>query len=356
MNIGLVVHHYDPADGTGGYGVELVQRLCREHDVTLYAAAVRAPVPAGVRVVQVPALGGSAYARILSFPLAFAAVRKQHDVIHAQGWVTTDATVVTTHIVLAAWRDAARAAGIASPPGERLLGGFVASREGALVRGARRVITPSRRAAGDVARWYGRDRDVHVIHHGFPAPLALPGRGDARRALGLPDHAFVALYAGDARKGFDRAAHALAGAPGMWLLVASRSRPDAYLARARALGVGDRVHWAGGMDDVRPAYAAADLLLHPTVYDTFAMVVAEAMANGVPVIMSREAGIADLVVHGESGWIVEPGVDAGAALRALRGDPALRARLAAGGRAVAAARTWDHVTRETVAVYQEARA
>lgn len=352
MNIGFVVHHYDPADGTGGYAVELVTRLAREHQVTLYAAAVRGPVPEGVRVVRVPALGGTAYARILTFPLAFMARRQPHDVVHAQGWVTNDADVVTTHIVLAAWRKAARQAAVVAPPGERILGRFVIGRELALVRRCRAVIAPSRRAANDVALFYDRVAGVSVVHHGFPPARALGDRAAARARFGLPADRLVAVYAGDARKGFDAAARALAGAPGVWLLVASRSRPAPYLDRARQLGVADRVTWAGGLDDASEAYAAADVLLHPTIYDTFAMVVAEAMAWGLPVIVSREAGIAELVVHRDSGWILGPDRgDASAALLALRDDPALRARLAEGGRLVALSRTWDDVARETVAVY-----
>jgi UDP-glucose:(heptosyl)LPS alpha-1,3-glucosyltransferase len=353
VNIGFVVHHYDPADGTGTYAVELVTRLAPLHDVTLYAAAVRVPVPDRVKVVRVPALGGSAYARILSFPPAFAAVRRRHDVTHAQGWVTTSADIVTTHIVLGAWRDAARAAGVVSPPGERFLGGFVAAREGELVRQARTVIAPSARAAADISRCYGRAHGVSVVHHGFPTAAPLPTREEARKTFGLPRHAFIALYAGDARKGFDRAASALAGAPGVHLLVASRSKPDAYLAQADRLGVRDRIHWAGGLADTRPAFAAADVLLHPTIYDTFAMVVAEAMSYGVPVIVSREAGVVDLITHLETGWIIGPDeTDAASALLRLKEDAALRERLATGGRSVANARSWNDAARETMSLYR----
>ena len=68
MDIAYVVHYYDTSEGTGGYVAKLLPRVARTHDVTLYVAGVRAPVPDGVRVVQVPALRGRAYATILSFP------------------------------------------------------------------------------------------------------------------------------------------------------------------------------------------------------------------------------------------------------------------------------------------------
>lgn len=358
MNIGLVVHYYDRAEGTGGYVVELASRLAREHQVTIYAAGVRTPPPEGARVVMVPALRGRAYATILTFPYAFAAVRRRHDVVHAQGWVTSRADVVTSHIVLAAWREAAGAAGIQPPAGERLFGGWVERRERELVgRRARRVIVPSRRAAADVERCYGRANGVHVIHHGFPGPTTLPSREDARTRLGIPAGAFVALYAGDARKGADAAMKAVAQASGVHLLVASHSQRGPYLARARALGLAERLHWPGALADIRTGFAAADVLLHPTIYDTFALVVAEAMAWGIPVVVSRDAGIADLIEHDRSGILLAPGGgDLGPALVRLRDDAALRRRLADGGRAVALGRSWDRVVEETVVVYETALA
>jgi glycosyltransferase involved in cell wall biosynthesis len=356
VNIGFVVHDYDSADGTGGYAVQLVTRLALGHSVTLYAAVVRSAVPSGVRLVRVPALSASAYTKILSYPMAFCAVRGRHDLVHAQGWVTGSADVVTSHIVLGAWRAEARTAGVSSPPGERLFGALVARREAALVgQRARYVIAPSQRARADIARCYGRSKNVVVIHHGFPARAVLPTRRDARFRLGVPADGFVALYAGDARKGFAAAATALTQAPGVRLLVASRSPRGPYLDVARRSGVEDRVCWPAVVDDMRTAYAAADVLLYPTIYDTFAMVVAEAMAFGIPVIVSPEAGIADLIEHGRSGWILAPQAsDAARALLALRDDPALRGRLENGAREVASHRSWDDVTRETEAVYVRA--
>jgi UDP-glucose:(heptosyl)LPS alpha-1,3-glucosyltransferase len=351
VNIAIVAHHYERGDGTSQYAVELVERFATEHDVTVYAARFGIEPPSNVARVAVPAMRGRAYATILTFPAVFARVRRAHDVVHAQGWVASRADVVTTHIVLAAWREAAAGAGVTPPLGERLLGGFVARRERELVRRAGAVIVPSTRAAADVARCYGRVHGVHVVAHGFTPAPSLPARDRARAELGLPADRFVALYAGDARKGFDTALTAIAETPNVHLLVASRSSPRAYLVHARLLGIENRVHWPGALSDMGRAYAAADVLLHPTIYDTFALVVAEAMACGVPVIVSPEAGIGDLIRHRVSGWIAG-GAGVAAALAALRDDPPLRRRLTAAARAVAAARTWDQVARETLGVYR----
>lgn len=356
MNLALVVHHYDRSEGTGGYVARLLPPVTRHHEVTLYAAGLHAEVPAPTRVVRVPALRGSAYATILSFPTAFRLVRGRHDLVHAQGWVAPAAEVVTAHIVLRGWRDAARRAGVRSAWGERLFGGMVEDREEALYRGARRVIAPSRKVRDELHRWYGRERGVSVVYHAFPEVRALPDRRDARAALGLPQDAFVALYVGDPRKGLEASLAAVARTPDVVLAVASRSPAAPSLARAATLGIERQVRWLGRMDDPTRAYAAADVLLHPTIYDAFGLVVAEAMACGVPPVVSAEAGIAELIADGESGTLVPPNDPEiiAAALERLAGDPALRGRLARGARAVAQGRTWDHVALETLAVYEQA--
>ena len=61
-----------------------LRRIAPHHKVTLYAAGVRADVPPGVEIVHVPALRGRAYATILSFPAAFASVRRRHDSINTR--------------------------------------------------------------------------------------------------------------------------------------------------------------------------------------------------------------------------------------------------------------------------------
>lgn len=357
MNLAYAVHRYDRTEGTGGYVVELVGRLAKRHDITVYAAAAPTPVPEGVRFVRVPALTARAYTTILTFPPALAAVRRRHDVLHAQGWVAFDADVVTAHIVLGAWRDAARRAGVTAPPGERLLGGVIQGREAALLRRARAVIAPSERARADIQRVAGRTDGVSVIPHGFDRDLALPPRAEARTRLGLPPDAFVALYAGDVRKGLEPVLGALAACPGVHLLILSQSSRAGWMRLTGTIGLGERVRWAPPGTPAAVAFAAADVLAHPTIYDTFALVVAEALWVGVPAIVSREAGVAELVEHRRSAWVLEaPSMEATAeALRTLQADAALRGSLATGGRAVAARWTWDRTAADTEALYEELR-
>jgi glycosyltransferase involved in cell wall biosynthesis len=357
MNIGIVVHDYDTREGHGRYAVELVRRLAQEHQVTVYAAAQTEPLPEGVRFRIVPAPRRPAHATMLAFPTAFAAVRTQHDVLHVQGWSAPSADVATAHIVLAAWRNAVRSARIAPGLGERLLGGVVESREAAFYRQrATAVIAPSHRVREDLARHYGRKDGVTVVPHGFP-PSVTGDREAARRRFQLPHKGLVALYAGDARKGLDVALKAVAAVDGVRLLVVSRSDLAPFQAHAGTRGIAERVWWVQGLPELSAAYAAADVLLHPTIYDAFGLVVAEAMAHGLVPVVSDQAGVAELLTDRVSGWVVRPRrpEESAAALRTLAQDPTLRATLAAQARRVAQSRTWDDVARDTLAVYDEVR-
>ena len=85
---------------------------------------------------------------------------------------------------------------------------------------------------------------------------------------------------------------------------------DAEMARLqemrRALGLRDLVAFAGAKNqDVLPTYyAAADMVIVPSHYESFGMVALEAMAMGVPVIASEVGGLAHLVTHGQTGYHV----------------------------------------------------
>ena len=182
---------------------------------------------------------------------------------------------------------------------------------------------------------------LHVIHNGVDLEHFHPRhraalRGAARAELGVAagDVLFVFVGSGFARKGLDAAICALAecGNAPYRLAVAGRDRNAARfaaLADARALGA--RVQLLGGREDVRPLYAAADCFILPTRYDPFPNTVLEAQAMGLPVIVGRRSGAAEIVRHAANGWICEPGDIAGLAhlMHAAAGVAADEARRAA---------------------------
>jgi UDP-glucose:(heptosyl)LPS alpha-1,3-glucosyltransferase len=150
--------------------------------------------------------------------------------------------------------------------------------------------------------------DLEHFHPRHRAAL----RAVARAELGLGERDFLFLFVGSGfwRKGLDAALAALAacGDPSLRLAVAGQDKNRAqYAARVDASGLGGRVYLLGGRDDVRPLYAAADCFLLPTRYDPFPNTALEALAMGLPAIVGKRCGAAEILRAGESGWICDPG-------------------------------------------------
>ncbi len=180
-----------------------------------------------------------------------------------------------------------------------------------------------------------------------------------RRRLGGRDDTTVVLYVGrlSREKGVLRLAEAFRRAvalrPGLRLAVVGDGPSRGELARALA-GTPHRFLGPLRGAELAAAYASADVFCLPSATETFGQVVVEAGASGLPAVVADRGGAAELVAHGRSGLVVDAD-DAGAlaaALALLHDDPALRARLGATGRRLAAARpSWDEVFDELIAGY-----
>jgi glycosyltransferase involved in cell wall biosynthesis len=117
------------------------------------------------------------------------------------------------------------------------------------------------------------------------------------------------------------------------------------------------VTFAGATTAVHEFLAAADVLLFPTPYDAFGLVLTEAMACGVPVISSRAAGAAEWITDGESGWLLPhawTNEDLAARMRIVVDSPAAAAVVGVRAVSAVAALNWDAVARATLAVYHSA--
>ncbi len=93
--------------------------------------------------------------------------------------------------------------------------------------------------------------------------------------------------------------------------------------------------YLGFRDDAERVMAAADVVVCSSDFESYGMVNVEAMASGVPVVSTRGGGPSETVVHGETGFLVDPRDADGLArhvVQLLR-DPDLRARMGAAGRA-----------------------
>jgi len=364
LKIAFVVHDYNRYTGHSRYVAELAARFKRDHEVHVFANTFEEPDPSGLTYHHVPAWRASALASILSFVLpATALVRGRFDVVHAQGLCGLRHNVATAHCCQPGWYDAVLRANGAVSWRQRLARALITPLERFALakRSTRRVIAISELIRGDLARYFGRGDGVRVIYHGVDSDRFHPRKrmecGDRFRSeLGVAPGECMALYVGNLQKGAAAAIRATARVSGVRLVLVSGSKQDADRAVARAEGVTDRVVFRPSSKNIERYFAAADLFVFPTLYDAYGMVISEAMAAGLPVITSRAAGAAELIEHGESGWLTALPWDpdqVALGLRALAADPGLRQRMGAAARSKIEAYTWDRAADQTMAVYRD---
>ena len=97
----------------------------------------------------------------------------------------------------------------------------------------------------------------------------------------------------------------------------------------------DRLHYIGFRHDVERVYAAADVVVCPSAFESLGRANLEAMACGRPVVSTRHGGPAETILHGKTGLLVEP-TDMHAladGVLQLLNDGDLRCRMGAAGRA-----------------------
>jgi D-inositol-3-phosphate glycosyltransferase len=126
-------------------------------------------------------------------------------------------------------------------------------------------------------------------------------------------------------------------------------------ALTRTLGLGDRVDFLGSQPQAELPYyyAAADLTIMPSHYESFGMVALESMACGTPVIASRVGGLAALVRDGETGYLVpaEEPAELADRIRTLLADDDLRLRLGAQAAEYAHQYRWPRIAAQVIDQY-----
>lgn len=196
-------------------------------------------------------------------------------------------------------------------------------------------------------------------------PANTEDRLAARGVLGLPAQGPCVLFvANDYRKkGLEVLLLALAHLPAdIYLAVVGNPvHIPSFLQQAQTSGLSDRVFFLGALKDMEPAYVAADMLAHPTLEDTFAMVVLEAMAHGLPVVVSPEryCGISGLLDDGVQALVLADPRSAGEVAERVRLallNAGTKSRLAQAGADFARTYLWSDIALRQEEIYRASMA
>ncbi|MDB5875944.1 MAG: glycosyl transferase group 1 [Ramlibacter sp.] len=247
---------------------------------------------------------------------------------------------------------------------QKVLGALFRPLERLVYRQVRAILptSPTYASGSSFLRPYG-DR-LQVLPHGIELAEYLdPSQADREAAETLRARHPGPLWMGCGRlvyyKGFVNAIRALSRVPGTLVLIGEGPERAALEAEAKAVGVSDRVEFAGKVARLAPYYLAADAFWFPSNArsEAFGLVQVEAMAAGCPVINTAipHSGVAWVSRHDKEGLTVpldDPGALADAANRLIT-EPGLRDRLAAAAR-VRAKAEFDHrvMARRSLDIYR----
>jgi UDP-glucose:(heptosyl)LPS alpha-1,3-glucosyltransferase len=197
----------------------------------------------------------------------------------------------------------------------------------------------SHKVVDDLSRFYDPKQSVPVIYYGFDVQRFNPDRckrlrPSARHELGLPNDAFVILLIGNdwKKKGLPSLIKAMGQIQqsNLRLLVVGRDQTTPYQALIEHYHLQDQVSFLPPRRDVEWYYAATDVYVGPSLEDAFALPPAEAMACGVPAIVSSQAGVSEIVTHGVDAFVLREPTDASELagyIKQLCGDSSLHERM-----------------------------
>ncbi|WP_328399119.1 D-inositol-3-phosphate glycosyltransferase [Streptomyces sp. NBC_00390] len=396
------------AGGMNVYIVELARRLAAINiEVEIFTRATSGGLPPAVELapgVLVRHVDAGPYEGLAKEDLppqlcafthgvmqAWAGHRPGHyDLVHSHywlsghvGWLAAErwgVPLVHAMHTMAKVKNAALADGDSPEPASRVIG------ETQIVGAADRLIANTAEEADELARFYDADpAKVAVVHPGVnldvfrPGPGALvpgdaAGRAAARARLGLPQDAFIPLFAGRIQplKAPDILLRAVAlllerdpslrsrivvpvvgGPSGSGL-----AKPEGLQKLAARLGIADVVHFQRPVGQQRLAdwFRAASTLVMPSYSESFGLVAIEAQATGTPVVAAAVGGLPVAVRDELTGFLV-PGhdpADYADTLRRFVLDPSLSQTMGAAAARHAQSFGWDAAASATADVYTAA--
>jgi len=375
LKIAVLVRRFVTTGGMERYCVEVTKRLARSHDVHVFAQEWSWQGPERISFHKVPRYFLKPnFLNQLFFSIYTAKILDDSfDIIHSHERVTRFDTLTVhcpcfrTYITeeKRPFKKALLWLSIAMSP--RKIAYVLLEKRQFAYNGKRMLIAVSGKVKNNVRYCYTLPNDFFG--------LAFPGvdssilntnsninkAHELRSRLGIPENDLVILFVGTEfeRKGLDALLKGFQqiSRSDIWLVIAGGGEKHSkYGKMVRDLGITDRVKLLGLVSDIEKVYAASDIFILPTLSEPAGMAPVEAMAAGLPVIISNAeyAGCAELIKNDEALLLNDPKNpnEIADAINALM-DERKRIELGQKGRQLAENLTWDKTTEDTLAVYNK---
>jgi len=370
LRLAMIANRFQKSDGQGRVNYEVaLAALVHGVKLTLVTAYCADEIASHPNATVVK-LGRETWPTQLGKNLAFAfdsagwirKHRQEFDLIQANGFVTWEpCDIVAAHFIHTSW--------IGSPfypyrgvkpyqLYQRAFSFLNARWEKRAYRSAYKVIAVSDVVADEVvALGVPRDR-IEVILNGVDTEEFQPGKSE-RLSFGLKEGVPMLAFVGDIRtprKNLRTVLQAMTHLPGVHLAVAGAVDGSPAPELARNLGIAERVHFLGKTPRIAALMRSVDVFCFPSLYEPFGLVAIEAMAAGLPTVVSRNVGVARR--FGDSLVVVDDPEDVeylAAVVGELLTSPERRAAMALASREHALAMNWSKTAEAYLRTYERLR-
>ena len=381
--VAVVSPFLDKSFGTERMVIEWISRLSAEFEIHVYSQHVQDLDLSTIIWHRIPKLSGP---HLFNFLWWFAAnhfwrvwdvrVRRlRHDLVFSPGANCFDADAVSIHIVFAEFmrrvgKDLkfARNSVWTWPRllHRRVYYHLIILLERHIYKNPQtQLILTSGNTAAELERFYGRTGSFPILYAGIDHEAFNPAhcralREETRNTLGLLDGQFVLLLIGNdwRKKGLLALLDALTELRGLpiRLLVVTREMDAALRTLVQEKHLDEIVRFLPPRKNVEHYFAAADAYVGPSLEDTYALPAVEAMACGLPVIISSRAGASGVVTDGVDALILKDPTDAielSGLIRQLYGDASFRKRLGERAAATACKFTWESNAHDLAEIFNQ---
>lgn len=362
MKIAMIIKYFNFRNGSSRVTHEISTRLiARGHEVHIFCNRTPGSYPKKPILHRVPMLRLGSWAKVLSFSVRCARFlqRERFDIIHGHG-NSLYQDLITAHVC---HRANLMARGLPLTRGDPGL--WIERRQFENPK-LLRIITLSEMSRKDLHLHYGIPLDRMVtIRNGVDSERFHPdARGRYRKMMrrrhGIKEDEFLALFVASGNfmnRGLLNLYAALEQVSDLRIrvMVIGKDNWPAYSYEAKRRGILSKLVFVPFTEKAEAYYGMGDALVFPSCYDTFGLVVLEAMACGLPVMVSAQAGVSELITDGRDGLILKDPGDSYALAHLLRvlEDPGQRERMGQAARTTALYYTWDTVAEKTIAEYKK---
>jgi UDP-glucose:(heptosyl)LPS alpha-1,3-glucosyltransferase len=315
MKIGIVLSkcHWH---GSSRYVLETSQYFTKKgHEVHIFANKFDTVDNKKIIFHKVPAIPSNYYIKEGTISLLETILLKFHsfDVTLAQPTRYLSPDVAEMQFVFKRWVDYKKNLGMKIYFADKILPLF----ESFNIKKAKKLIVISNSVKEDIVKYYNTSEEkINVVYSGVNLkefnPENIKYKEEIREKHEISPDDILLLFVGNPyeRKGLEFVIRALSKIKqkNVKLLVSGRDEPGRFQSLVNELGLTGRVVFRVGLStDINKYFSAADIFVLPTLYETFGLVIIEAMASGLPVITSgsKFAGASELIEDGKDGILLK---------------------------------------------------